>query len=57
MRRRRRTREIDADARYEASLRRALGDEFDALHAQGLALDEAGMITLAFARLDAITMS
>jgi len=55
--RRRRTREIDADARYEASLRRALGDEFDALHAQGLALDEAGMITLAFARLDAITMS
>ena len=40
--------EIDAEARYEASLRRALGDEFDALYAQGLALDETDMITLAF---------
>ena len=26
--------EIDAEARYEASLRRALGDEFDALYAK-----------------------
>jgi hypothetical protein len=49
------SREIDAEKRYEASLRRALGDEFDALHSQGLALDEAGMIALAFAQLDAIT--
>ena len=46
--------EIDAEARYEASLRRALGDRFDALYAQGLALDERGMITLAFTQLDAI---
>ncbi len=43
--------EIDAEARYQTSLRRALGDEFDALYAQGLALDETDMITLAFAQL------
>ena len=46
-----RTLEIDAEVRYEASLRRALGDEFDARYAEGLALDEAHMIALAFAQL------
>jgi predicted ATPase len=48
--------EIDAEARYEASLRRALGDEFDTRYAQGLGLDEAEMIAFAFAQLDTITM-
>jgi hypothetical protein len=43
--------EIDAEARYEASLRRALGDQFDALYAQGLAFDETEMIAFGFARL------
>ena len=46
--------EIDAEVRYEASLRRALGDEFDARYAQGLALDETQMIALAFAELTEI---
>ena len=49
--------EIDAEARYEASLRRSLGDEFETFFAQGAALDEAGMITLAFTQLDAITQT
>ena len=43
--------EIDAEVRYEASLRRALGDQFDALYAQGLALDETQMVTLAMTQL------
>jgi predicted ATPase/class 3 adenylate cyclase len=47
--------EIDAEARYEASLRRALGDEFESLYSRGLALDESQMISLAFAQLDAVT--
>jgi hypothetical protein len=47
--------EIQAEARYEASLRRALGDRFDALYAQGNAFDETEMIGFAFARLDEIT--
>ena len=46
--------EIDAEARYEASLRRALGDEFETLYARGFALDETQMIALAFTQLDAI---
>ena len=46
--------EIDAEARYEASLRRTLGVEFDERYAQGLALDEGDMIAFAFAQLDAI---
>jgi predicted ATPase/class 3 adenylate cyclase len=46
--------EIDAECRYEASLRRKLGTEFDALYAKGMALDEAAMITSAFNQLDAI---
>jgi predicted ATPase len=47
-------REIDAEARQEASLRRALGADFDRMYARGLGLDEASMITLAFTQLDAI---
>jgi hypothetical protein len=46
--------EIDAEFRYETSLRRQLGDEFDALYAKGQALDETAMTTLAFSQLDAI---
>ena len=42
-------------ARYESSLRRVLGDEFEVRHAEGLALDETEMIAHAFAELDAIT--
>ena len=38
--------EIDAEARYEGSLRRSLGDEFDHLHAEGAALDDVGMLAL-----------
>jgi hypothetical protein len=38
--------EIDAESRYETSLRRQLGVEFDALYSKGQALDEASMITL-----------
>ena len=32
-----------------------IGDKFDTLHTQGLALDETQMITLAFAQLAEIT--
>lgn len=46
--------EIDSEARYEASLRGALGEEFDARYAQGLTLDEPAMIALALAQLAAI---
>ncbi len=46
--------EIDAEARYETSLRRALGDQFDARYAEGLALDETDMIANAFTQLEAI---
>jgi predicted ATPase len=48
-------RETDAEDRYEASLRRQLGPEFDHLYGQGLALDETAMVTLAFSQLDAIS--
>jgi hypothetical protein len=46
--------EIDAESRYETSLRRQLGAEFDALYAKGLTLDETAMIALAFSQLDAM---
>jgi hypothetical protein len=46
--------ETDAEARYQTSLRQQLGDEFDKLYRQGLALDETAMVTLAFRQLDAI---
>ena len=49
--------EIDSEARYEASLRRALGDQFDPAYARGFALDEDEMIAYAFLRLDAIIES
>jgi hypothetical protein len=49
--------EIDAESRYETSLRRQLGPEFDSLYTKGQALDEAAMITLAFRQLDAIIES
>lgn len=49
--------EIDSETRYESSLRRGLGNQFDASYAKGLALDEAGMIAYAFAQLDAITLA
>lgn len=47
--------EIDSEDRYEASLRRRLGDQFDAHYSKGLALGEAEMIEFAFAQLAAIT--
>jgi predicted ATPase/class 3 adenylate cyclase len=49
--------EIEAEARYESSLRRVLGDHFDALYTQGLAFDETEMINLAFSELDNVTTS
>ena len=49
--------EIDAESRYEAWLRRRLGDQFDALYSKGQALDETAMIALAFSQLDAIIES
>jgi predicted ATPase len=49
--------EIDAESRYESSLRRQLGADFDPLYAKGQALDETAMIALAFSQLDAITES
>jgi predicted ATPase len=47
-------REIDAEVRYETSLHRQLGAEFDHPYGQGVALDEGAMISLAFSQLDAI---
>jgi hypothetical protein len=49
--------ESDAESRYETSLRRQLGAEFEALYSKGQALDESAMITLAFRQLDAIIES
>jgi predicted ATPase len=49
--------EINAEARYEASFRRRLGERFEALNANGQALDERAMIALAFTQLDAITQT
>jgi hypothetical protein len=49
--------EITAEAAYDNSLRRTLGDQFDELHAQGLRLNETEMITLAFTQLDKITQT
>ena len=46
--------EIEGEFRYETSLRRQLGAEFEALYAKGQALDENAMITLAFRQIDAI---
>ena len=47
--------ESATESGQEASLRRALGDEFDPLYARGLALSEADMVALALVQLDAIT--
>ena len=47
--------EIDSEIRYESSLRRRLGNQFDDSYAKGLAFGEAEMIAYAFAQLDAIT--
>jgi predicted ATPase len=49
--------EIEGESRYETSLRRQLGPEFDASYSKGQALDETAMITLAFSQLDAIIES
>jgi hypothetical protein len=46
--------EIEGEARYEASLRRGLGEEFEAHYAQGVELDEPTMIDMAFTQLAAI---
>jgi predicted ATPase/class 3 adenylate cyclase len=46
--------EIDAEVRYESSLRRSLGETFDSLYAKGAALDEAAMLALAFEQLDKV---
>jgi hypothetical protein len=47
--------ESDRETRQEMSLRRALDEEFDALHAQGRDLGEHEMIALAFEQLGAMT--
>jgi predicted ATPase len=47
--------EIDAEARYEVSLRRKLGDEFEVRRAEGRVLDETEMIAYAIDRLDTVT--
>jgi hypothetical protein len=49
--------EIEAESRYETSLRRQLGAEFNALYAKGQALDETAMVASAFHQLDAIIES
>jgi hypothetical protein len=49
--------EIDAESRYETSLRRLLGAEFNDLYSRGQALDETAMVTVAFSQLDAIVES
>jgi predicted ATPase len=46
--------EIGAEVRYEASLRRGLGDDFDVAYAEGLALDEPAMTSFALAQLDTV---
>ncbi len=46
--------ETDAEVRYEASLRRTLGDEFDGLYARGEALGEDEMAVLVFEQLDVV---
>jgi hypothetical protein len=43
--------EMQAEARYEESLRRRLGDEFETHDSKGAALDEPAMISLAFTQL------
>ena len=49
--------ETDAEAHYEASLRRRLGDEFDAHYARGATLEDAAMVDLALAQLAVIADS
>jgi predicted ATPase/class 3 adenylate cyclase len=49
--------ETDAEAHYEASLRRRLGDEFDPHYARGLTLDDAAMVELALTQLAVIVNS
>jgi predicted ATPase len=46
--------EIAAEERYERSLRRALGDDFDAAHEVGLSLDELGLVAFAGSQLDEV---
>ncbi|MEO5840650.1 MAG: adenylate/guanylate cyclase domain-containing protein [Acidimicrobiales bacterium] len=46
--------ETAAEAHQDASLRRALGAEFEPLYNRGLALSEPDMLALAFTQLDAI---
>ncbi len=46
--------ETEAEAHYEASLRRRLGDEFDVHYTRGLALDDAAMVELALTQLAVI---
>jgi hypothetical protein len=48
--------EVDAEARYEASLRRILGeDDYDRNFRRGLAMDQNEMFALTFAELEAIS--
>jgi predicted ATPase len=46
--------EIESEIRYEGSLRRRLGEDFEAAYAEGLALDEPALLACAFARLDEV---
>jgi predicted ATPase len=46
--------EVESEHRYEHSLRRALGDRFDAAYFEGRGLAEAEMIACALAGLDAV---
>ena len=49
--------ETDAEVHYETSLRRRLGDEFDAHYARGATLDEAAMVEFALTQLAVIADS
>lgn len=46
--------EVTAESHQDASLRRVVGVDFDALHAKGHGLSEGDMVALAFTQLDAI---
>ena len=46
--------EVAAEARYEESLRKVVGDDFDASYAQGRAFDDTAMIAFAFTQLDTV---
>jgi len=46
--------EIEAETRYQASLRRRLGDDFEAGYAEGLGMDDRELVSFTFAHLDVV---